>query len=90
MAGESHLHVMNTIACPLVIKMSQNSELLDSHDIEASLNSIIYDLNTENYEVEVKQSSQLNGCRNLQKTRFQFNGQDKEVCTTSINTSFVY
>ena len=80
MAGESHLHVMNTISCPLVIKLSQNSELLDSHDIEASLNNVIYDLNPEIYQVEVKQSSQQKDCRKLQKTKFTFNGKDKEVC----------
>ena len=88
MAGESHLHVMNTISCPLVIKMSQNSVLLDSHDIESSLNYIIYDLKPEIYEVEVKQSSQQQGCRNLEPTQFRFNGQDKEVCTGRMNTSF--
>ena len=88
MVGESHLHVMNTISCPLVIKMSQNSVLLDSHDIESSLNNIIYDLKPDNYQVVVKQSSQQEGCRKLQETKFEFNGQDKEVCTTSINTSF--
>ena len=71
---------MNTIECPLVIKLSQNSELLSAHDIETSLNSIIYDLKPEVYQVEVKQSSQLKECRGLQSKEFEFNGRDKEVC----------
>ena len=60
--------------------MSQNSELLDSHDVETSLNSIIYDLKPETYQVEVKQSSQLKECRGLKSQTFQFSGQEKEVC----------
>jgi len=75
---------MNTIECPLVIKLSQNSELLSAHDIETSLNSIIYDLKPELYQVEVKQSSQLKECRGLQSAEFEFSGRDKEVCTKSI------
>ena len=70
---------MNTIECPLVIKLSQNNELLSAHDIETSLNSIIYDLKPEVYQVEVKQSSQLKECRGLQSRKFEFNGRDKEV-----------
>ena len=71
---------MNTINCPIVVKMSQNSDLLNSHDIEMSLNSIIYDLKPELYSVEVKQSSQLPECRGLEKASFEFDGQDEEVC----------
>merc|ERR1719422_1906179 len=85
--GESHLHVMNTINCPIVVKMSQNAELLHSHDIEMSLNSIIYDLKPELYSVEVKQSSQLPECRGLQKASFEFNGNDKEVTEYLIRRS---
>merc|ERR1719422_540484 len=86
--GESHLHVMNTINCPIVVKMSQNAELLHSHDIEMSLNSIIYDLKPELYSVEVKQSSQLPECRGLQKATFEFNGNDKEVTAYLIRRNF--
>ena len=71
---------MNTINCPIVVKMSQNAELLHSHDIEMSLNSIIYDLKPELYSVEVKQSSQLPECRGLEKASFEFDGKDEEVC----------
>ena len=78
-ADEAHLHVMNTINCPLVFKLRQNSELLGAHDIETSLNSVIYDLKPETYQVEVKQSSQLKECRGLQKTEFEFEGHAKEV-----------
>ena len=76
---EAHLHVMNTINCPLVFKLRQNSELLGAHDIETSLNSVIYDLKPETYQVEVKQSSQLKECRGLQKVDFEFEGHNKEV-----------
>jgi len=86
--GESHLHIMNTINCPIVVKMSQNAELLHSHDIEMSLNSIIYDLKPELYSVEVKQSSQLPECRGLQKASFEFNGNDKEVTAYLIRRNF--
>ena len=79
MAGESHFHVMNTISCPLVVKIAENSEQPNSHDIEASLNSIVYDLEPKVYQVEVKQSSQQEGCRHLQPVKFEFNGKDKEV-----------
>merc|ERR1719278_1130990 len=85
--GESHLHIMNTINCPIVVKMSQNTDLLHSHDIEMSLNSIIYDLKPELYSVEVKQSSQLPECRGLQKKTFEFNGHDKEVTAYLIRRS---
>jgi len=85
--GESHLHVMNTINCPIVVKMSQNAELLHSHDIEMSLNSIIYDLKPELYSVEVKQSSQLPECRGLEKASFEFDGQDEEVTEYLIRRS---
>ena len=59
--------------------MRQNSELLSAHDIETSLNSVIYDLKPETYQVEVKQSSQLKECRGLQKVDFEFEGHNKEV-----------
>ena len=86
--GESHLHIMNTINCPIVVKMSQNAELLHSHDIEMRLNSIIYDLKPELYSVDVKQSSQLPECRGLQKASFEFNGNDKEVTAYLIRRNF--
>ena len=70
---------MNTINCPLVFKLRQDSELLGAHDIDTSLNSVIYDLKPEIYQVEVKQSSQLKECRGLQKTEFEFKGHAKEV-----------
>merc|ERR1719422_2033419 len=85
--GESHLHIMNTINCPIVVKMSQNAELLHSNDIEMSLNSIIYDLKPELYSVEVKQSSQLPECRGLEKASFEFDGQDEEVTEYLIRRS---
>merc|ERR1719361_1415388 len=85
--GESHLHIMNTIECPLVIKLRQNSELLGAHDIETSLNSVIYDLKPETYQVEVKQSSQLKECRGLQKVDFEFEGHNKEVTDVLIRRS---
>ena len=75
---------MNTINCPLVFKLRQNSELFGAHDIETSLNSVIYDLKPETYQVEVKQSSQLKECRGLQKTEFEFEGQSKEVISIMI------
>ena len=71
---------MNTISCPLVVKIAENSEQPNSHDIEASLNSIVYDLEPKVYQVEVKQSSQQEGCRHLQPVKFEFSGKDKEVC----------
>ena len=75
---------MNTINCPLVFKLRQNTELLGAHDIETSLNSVIYDLKPEIYQVEVKQSSQLKECRGLQKTEFEFEGHAKEVISSLI------
>ena len=75
---------MNTINCPLVFKLRQDSELLGAHDIDTSLNSVIYDLKPEIYQVEVKQSSQLKECRGLEKTEFEFEGHAKEVISSLI------
>ena len=77
---------MNTIPCPLVVKINNGTERLPSHEIAANQNTIIYDLkpndpfNLNPFEIEIKQSSQVEGCQNLQKTRLMaYTGRVNQV-----------
>jgi len=53
--GESHAHVMNLLPCDLNVRISNQNGSYNNHfDITAGLNSIVYDLKTGGYDIEVR------------------------------------
>ena len=53
--GESHAHVMNLLPCDLSVRISNQTGGYNNHfDITAGLNSIVYDLKTGGYDIEVR------------------------------------
>ena len=81
---ESHLHVMNTLPCPVIVKIpgikdNKSPDGYLHYDINEKANDIIYDLEAKKYEVIVKQTSQKPECKKYKEAKFTFSGEKATV-----------
>jgi len=76
--GYSHSHVMNLLPCDLNVRISNSDGSYNNHfDISANLNSIVYDLETGSYDIEVRANAECNITTKMMKLPFV--AQDKTV-----------
>ena len=69
---------MNLLPCDLNVRISNSDGSYNNHfDISANLNSIVYDLETGSYDIEVRANAECNITTKMMKLPFV--AQDKTV-----------
>ncbi len=89
LAGESHLHVMNGLGCPVRIRVSNaNGEFNFHADVETRMNNIVYDIGPGLYDLDVRVD---NACQQVDEfiKRYSFEAKDEKVTEGRVTQSFL-
>lgn len=78
-AGESHLHMMNFVDCPMDVRVSNGGGTYNNHfEVLAQQNSILYDLQEGLYDLEVRFKESCDQVENKMK-KMTFQADDSTV-----------
>ena len=74
--GQSHAHVMNLLPCDLSLRISNADGSYDTHfDISQKMNSIVYDLESGSYDLEVRAGPECSVTNKMMKLPFEAQSQ---------------